>query len=105
MHAEIRQNEKITNSKPEIIMRITWFIFILPIVFACSNHKKQANILPGGIAANNVVISNNMISNWAAHAINILGEGWLVENNYFTDLKSFRAIGFAGNNQIIRRKD
>ena len=50
-----------------------------------------------------VEITNNTITNWPSHAINITGNGHLVEGNKLTSLKSFRFLQFSGSDHIIRR--
>ena len=60
-------------------------------------------IQSGGDVPEGVTITNNKIYNWPAHAINIVGNGFLLENNHLTDLKSFRFLSFSGSNHVIRR--
>lgn len=60
-------------------------------------------VISGGLGPSKVTLTNNRISNWAAHAIDINGEGFLLEGNKFTSLKSFRFLSFSGSNHVIRR--
>jgi len=55
-----------------------------------------------GVAASNVTFRNNRVVDWPANAVEIYGEGHLVEDNYFTGLLSFRVIQVNGSNHIIR---
>lgn len=57
----------------------------------------------GGAGPHDVQITNNIVTNWAAHAFDVSGDSFLIENNTLTNLKSFRFLSFSGSNHIIRR--
>ncbi len=60
-------------------------------------------VVTSGVGPSNVTVTNNTIQNWAGHAIRIRGNDALVENNTFTQLKSFRFCQHEGSNITIRR--
>jgi PKD repeat protein len=57
----------------------------------------------GPEAPQNCTITNNVIRDWASHAMLIDGDGWTMENNTLTRLNGYRWMTFSGSNHVFRR--
>lgn len=56
----------------------------------------------GGVGPAQGTVTNCLFNNWAAHAFELNGDGWLVEGNTFTNLNSFAFLRWTGSDHIIR---